>query len=83
VTSGDPPLWTPGGEIYFVKGPAGDILSVQPDGNGRSRVTTDMEVGAFAVSPDGTLMAIYDVAGDSMSMVPGTGKVWDPAWRPE
>lgn len=153
VTSGDLPVWTPGGDIYFVKGAAGDIFSIRPDGSGRARVTTDIAVGAFAVSRDGTRLAIYDSLGDSivtlpadgsgsptvlvdqvtakgytpevsyrsvgvvlswapdgrslafaasdgmdtegsalyivnadgtgLSMVPGTGKVWDPAWRPE
>lgn len=153
VTSGDLPIWTPGGDIYFVKSPAGDIFSIRPDGSGRTRVTTDIAVGAFAVSRDGTQLAIYDVLGDSivtlpadgsgspavvvdqvtakgytlevdyrsigvvltwapdgrtlafaasdgmdtegsalyivnadgtgLSMVPGTGNVWDPAWRPE
>jgi Tol biopolymer transport system component len=142
--------WAPDGRIFFLRSRLGDVFSVRHDGSALTRVTTGGGHGAFALSPDGTQLALYDrehdhlvvqptcgggtpvvlvddmsryvpsesvrqtwspdgaaiafaassdrtrtpysrgsalyvvnTDGSGLSVVPDTGKVWDPAWRPE
>jgi len=142
--------WAPDGRIFFLRVRIGDVLWVNPDGSGLTRVTTGGGLGAFALSPNGEQFAVYDrehdhlvllpasgggtpvvlvdnmsryvpslsvrltwspdgtalafaassdrahtlyppgsalfivnADGSGLSAVPNTGKVWDPAWRPE
>ena len=142
--------WAPDGTIFFLRSRLGDVFSVRHDGSALTRVTTGGGHGAFALSPDGKQLAIYDqehdhlvllpasgggtpvvlvdnmsqyvpslsvrlawspdgtalafaassdrartpyppgsalyvvsADGSGLSVVPNTGKVWDPAWRPE
>ena len=146
------PAWSPDGRIVFLRARIGDVLWVNSDGSGLTRVTTGGGHAAFALSPDGKQLAIYDqehdhlvllpasgdgtpvvlvdnmsqyvpslsvrlawspdgtalafaassdrarmrmpyppgsalyvvnADGSGLSVVPNTGKVWDPAWRPE
>ena len=142
--------WAPDGRILFLRSRLGDVFSGSDFGGTPRRVTTGGGHGAFALSPDGSQLAIYDqehdhlvllpasgdgtpvvlvdnmsqyvpslsvrlawspdgtaiafaassdrartpyppgsalyvvnADGSGLSVVPNTGKVWDPAWRPE
>ena len=73
VTSGDAPRWAPNGAIYFAKGAPSDVFRINPDGNGLRRVTKGVEVGAFALSPDGKQLAVYDFYNDRIVTLPASG----------
>jgi len=142
--------WAPDGRIFFLRVRIGDVLWIDPAGSGPTRVTTGGGHTAFALSPDGKQLAVFDqehdhlvllpasgggtavvlvddmsryvpslsvrmawspdstaiafaassdksqtsspagsalyivnADGSGLSVVPNTGKVWDPAWRPE
>jgi len=71
------PQWAPDGQtILFVRGsfdygnPNGDVYSVRPDGSGLTRVTSLGKVIGFAVSPDGTQLAVADGKAHRIVVLP-------------
>jgi len=70
------PTWAPDGTILFLRRegyhgtPFGDIFRTNPDGSGLERLTTMGRVGDFALSPDGTKIAIHDLRQHRIVLVP-------------
>lgn len=59
------PTWAPDGTILFLRNQtpdshSGDVWAVRPDGSELVQLTTGWNVGNYALSPDGTKMAIHD-----------------------
>jgi len=99
------PQWTPDGKILFLQkigwygSSRGDVFSIFPDGSDLTRLTTIEHVGDFALSPDGTKLAIYNSEKASIEILPvnesgagspekliNTGFGYDPvkiAWSPD
>lgn len=71
-SSDDQPAWAPSAKILFVK-QGTDVFSVDPDGSGLSRVTKGANAIAFALSPDGTRLAVYDAVNDNIVLLPVDG----------
>jgi Tol biopolymer transport system component len=71
-SSDDQPRWAPSATILFVKGGI-DVFSVDPVGGHLTRVTTDANATAFALSPDGTQLVVYDAANDNIDLLPVGG----------
>jgi Tol biopolymer transport system component len=59
------PVWTPDGRIVFRRGTR-QLYVVNPDGTGLKRLLNDVEVGGYAVSPDGKSLAYDDWGGDTI-----------------
>lgn len=68
-----------------------DVSRFVPSESVRLSWSPDGSAIAFAASSDrtrtlyprGSALYIVNADGSGLSMVPDTGKVWDPAWRPE
>lgn len=68
-----------------------DVSRFVPSESVRLSWSPDGTAIAFAASSDrtrtpyprGSALYIVNADGSALSVVPGTGKVWDPAWRPE
>ncbi len=83
LTSGDPddlfPTWTSSGGILFLRAqeyesPSGaDVFVVNPDGSGLEQLTTMGHVGGYAVSPDGTEIAVHDAESHRIVLLPMGG----------
>ncbi len=82
LTSGGPvdvlPTWTPDGLIVFLRitgdlrhMPA-DVFSIKPDGTNLIQLTNTGDVGGYALSPDGTKIAIYNIKDKRIKVVPVT-----------
>jgi hypothetical protein len=68
------PCWTPDGRIIFFSGwPSADLYVVNSDGSGLARLTKSAGLSEPAVSPDGTRLAAYVRAKDSIVSVPLDG----------
>ena len=71
--------WAPDGRIFFLRKAAGwdsfdgDVYAVQSDGSALTRVTTGAHVGGFALSPDGTTLAIHDTDKHRVVLLPAIG----------
>ena len=52
-----------------------------PDGTAIAFAASD--AGASAEDLNGSPLYIIKADGSGLSVVPNTGAVWDPAWRPE
>jgi Tol biopolymer transport system component len=69
------PAWTPDGQaILFLRsesdrGP-GDVYSVRPDGSGLTQVTSTGGLTAFALSPDGSQLAVDDLWNHRIALLP-------------
>ena len=61
--------WAPSAKIHFLRRGV-DIYAVRPDGTGLTRETKEVDVSAFALSPDGKTFAIYDVLADRIVLLP-------------
>jgi Tol biopolymer transport system component len=71
------PQWAPDGQtILFVRGPFdfgnpnGDVYSVRLDGSGLTKVTSLGKVIGFALSPDGTQLAVADGEAHCIIVLP-------------
>jgi Tol biopolymer transport system component len=71
------PQWAPDGQsILFVRGPFdrgnpnGDVYSVRLDGSGLTKVTDMGKVIGFALSPDGTQLAVADGEAHRIVVLP-------------
>jgi Tol biopolymer transport system component len=71
------PQWAPDGQtILFVRGPFdygnpnGDVYSVRADGSGLTKVTSLGKVIGFALSPDGTQLAVADGTAHRIIVLP-------------
>lgn len=71
------PQWAPDGQtILFVRGPFdygnpnGDVYAVRADGSGLTKVTSLGEVIGFALSPDGTQLAVADGKAHRIVVLP-------------
>jgi TolB protein len=70
------PTWAPDGTILFLRregyygGSQGDVFAINPDGTGLVRLTTMEHVGDFALSPDGTTLAIHDTQNRRIVLLP-------------
>jgi TolB protein len=71
------PAWSPDGQsILFVRRGTrhdtaeGDVYSVRPDGSGLTQVTSLGEVGGFALSPDGSRLAVADHRNHRIVVLP-------------
>jgi Tol biopolymer transport system component len=71
------PQWAPDGQsILFVRGPFdygnpnGDVYSVRTDGSGLTKVTSLGKVIGFALSPDGTQLAVADGKAHRIVVLP-------------
>jgi Tol biopolymer transport system component len=71
------PQWAPDGQtILFVRGPFdrgnpnGDVYSVRLDGSGLTKVTSLGKVIGFALSPDGTQLAVADGKAHRIIVLP-------------
>jgi Tol biopolymer transport system component len=72
------PQWTPDGQsILFLRrpkeplnNPEGDVYSVRSEGGGLAKVTSLGEVSGFALSPDGTLLAVADRKAHRIVLLP-------------
>lgn len=73
------PTWAPDGTILFLRkegyygGPRGDVFAINPDATGLIRLTTMEHVGGFALSPDGTTLAIHDTQSHNIVLLPADG----------
>jgi Tol biopolymer transport system component len=67
------PAWSPDGRISFLRVRIGDVLWVDSDGSGSTRVTASGGHGAFALSPNGKQLAIYDREHDHLVLIPASG----------
>ena len=54
------PAWTPDGRIVFRRGDTA-LYAVNPDCSGLERLLSDVHLGGYAVSPDGTSLAYEDL----------------------
>jgi len=69
------PTWAPDGRILFLRKEGGydsssaDVFAINLDGSGLVRLTTIEHVGQFALSPDGTKIAIHDVLHDRIMVL--------------
>jgi Tol biopolymer transport system component len=56
--------WAPDGRIllWSATDEYGDVIAVNPDGSGLTQLTAAAELGTFAMSPDGTKLALHDHA---------------------
>lgn len=65
--------WASSEKLLYLQG--GDIWAVNLDGSGLTQLTKTGTVGTFALSPDGTSLAIYDGANNRVIVTPlqGTG----------
>jgi Tol biopolymer transport system component len=70
------PAWAPDGTILFLRkqqgaaSPLGDVFAVHPDGGEVVQVTMQGHVGGYALSPDGTRIAIHDTAQSRIMVIP-------------
>ncbi len=74
------PTWAPNGTILFVRAEgaagarggdlSGDVFAVKSDGTGLVQLTTLGNVGDFALSPDGTKIAVFDVIQKRLFVLP-------------
>jgi TolB protein len=71
------PQWAPDGQtILFVRrpdrfnSPKGDVYSVRPDGSALTQVTSMGNVSGFALSPDGTQLAVADGEAHRIVLLP-------------
>jgi TolB protein len=68
--------WTPNGTILFTRaesggdGAPGDVFAINPDGTGFVQVTKLGYVGGYALSPDGTKMAIHNAKKHRIEIIP-------------
>ena len=65
--------WAPDGQILFLLTPAKgtDVYAINPDGSGLTPVTKSALVACFALSPDGTQLAIQQ--GSVIEVIPVAG----------
>jgi Tol biopolymer transport system component len=78
------PTWTPNGTILFLRlrttlpqGRAacpGDVIEVRPDGTGLVYLTLGATVGNYALSPDGTEIAVHDTELGRVVVLPTDGR---------
>jgi len=54
------PVWTSDGRIVFRRGDTA-LYAVNPDGSGMEQLLSDVQIGGYAVSPDGTSLAYEDL----------------------
>jgi Tol biopolymer transport system component len=69
------PKWAPNGTILFLRkehwdSHFGTLFAINPDGTGLAKVTTMERVGGFALSPDGSQIAIDNVGEQHIVLVP-------------
>lgn len=70
------PSWAPNGTILFLRrggdvfSPSGDVFAVNPDGTGLVQLTQMGYVGGYALSPDGTKMAIHNIKDHRIEVIP-------------
>jgi len=76
------PTWAAGSDILFLRRPselgAGDVFEVKNTLEGSEphnlvQLTKSRNVGEFALSPDGKVMAIHNVARDRIEIIPAHG----------
>jgi Tol biopolymer transport system component len=65
------PSWTPDGDILFLS--AGDLYSMRPDGTGPVRLTTEWNIGEYALSPDGKTLAYRSLVENAIVVRPLEG----------
>jgi Tol biopolymer transport system component len=66
-----PPAWASDGKLYGIR--RDDLYRVDPGGGRPARVTRSRDVGAFAVSPDATKLAIYNFQEERIELRPNGG----------
>jgi len=75
VTDGDHkdhfPAWAPDGRILFLRD--GEVFAVNPDGSGLDQLTRIGHLTGFALSPDGTTLAVSDGVEHRIVLVPANG----------
>jgi Tol biopolymer transport system component len=70
------PQWTPDGRILFLRkvgsfeSDHGDVFAINPDGSDLIKLTNIDTIGNFALSPDGTKIAIHDIAEHRIKILP-------------
>jgi Tol biopolymer transport system component len=78
------PQWTPDGKILFLRkefygSSGGALYEINPDGSDLVQLTTTKDIGDFALSPDGSKIAIHDKGLNRIAILPlGAGKVGTP-----
>jgi Tol biopolymer transport system component len=67
------PSWASNDKVLFLH--AGDVWEANIDGTGLTQLTKTGSVGGYALSPDGTSLAVFDEASNSVIVTPlkGTG----------
>ncbi len=69
------PAWTPNGKILFLRYYdeyyiSGDVFTINPDGTGLAQLTKVGYVGGYALSPDGTKLAIHNTKDRRIEVIP-------------
>jgi Tol biopolymer transport system component len=68
--------WAPNGTILFMRwiqrygGTTSDVFAINPDGTGLVQLTKVGYVGGYALSPDGTKLAIHDTTNHRIEVLP-------------
>lgn len=68
--------WTPNGTILFMRwiqrngGNTSDVFTINPDGTGLVQLTKVGYIGGYALSPDGTKLAIHDAKNHRIEVLP-------------
>lgn len=69
--------WAPNGTILFVRKRGalhgGDVFAMNPDGTGLVQLTKSGYVGGYALSPDGTKIAIHNKRNHRIEVIPADG----------
>jgi Tol biopolymer transport system component len=69
------PIFAPDGKILFLRfkftglGTGGDVFEINPDGTDLVQLTSSAHVGWYALSPDGTLLAIHNTDQHSFEIL--------------